>query len=85
MHCKNIPTIPILNFLQSKKIWCNWYKGFDNSVRYAMPDGFNLPDKLVLAKMKILIKKGYVDGCGCGCRGDFEITQKGIDLLREIS
>jgi hypothetical protein len=39
------------------------------------------PDKLILAKMNKLLRRGLVDGCGCGCRGDFEITDKGLAFL----
>ena len=31
--------------------------------------------------MKQLIKRELVDGCDCGCRGDFEITAKGEEWL----
>lgn len=31
----------------------------------------NMPAKLVLSKAKNLIRKGLLDGCDCGCRGDF--------------
>jgi len=30
-----------------------------------------IPDKLVLAKAKKLINQKKMDGCYCGCRGDF--------------
>ncbi len=30
------------------------------------------PPKVVLAKLKQLVKKNKLDGCTCGCRGDFE-------------
>jgi len=30
--------------------------------------------KLLLAKMSKLIRRGLVDGCACGCRGDFTLT-----------
>jgi hypothetical protein len=29
------------------------------------------PDKLVLAKARKLVRRGVIDGCVCGCRGDF--------------
>jgi predicted transcriptional regulator len=48
----------------------------------AMPNGIN--GKLCLTKMKKLIKRGLIKGCHCGCRGDFEITQKGIEYLNNI-
>ena len=87
MQCKDIPTLPILAFLaEHGGIGSNWYEvqwdnGLPNvrSVRHAMPAG--APEKLVLAKMRQLISKGLVDGCDCGCRGDFELTDKGKLLL----
>jgi hypothetical protein len=80
MQCKDIPAIPILQFLASHDgRWCNWYFGDERDVHRAMPAG--IPDKLVLAKMQTLHRRGLVDGCFCGCRGDFELTEKGRDLL----
>jgi hypothetical protein len=95
MQVKDIPTLPILKFVDAKTrphlpclkycdgkgLWCNWY--FDNahSVTHAMPP--NLPDKLVLAKMRNLIKRGLLDGCPCGCRGDYVMTDKGRQYLLE--
>lgn len=51
----------------------------DNSVFRAMPE--NTPEKLGLAKMKMLMRRELVDGCGCGCGGSFELTPKGVDYL----
>lgn len=31
--------------------------------------------------MNQLIYKGIIDGCPCGCRGDYELTDKGRALL----
>lgn len=36
-----------------------------------------LPENVVLAKVKRLIKRGLVEGCTCGCRGDFQIRRTG--------
>ncbi len=30
------------------------------------------PYKVVLAKMRQMVNKKRIGGCGCGCRGDFE-------------
>lgn len=30
------------------------------------------PKRVVLAKLRSLVKRGLLDGCTCGCRGDFE-------------
>jgi hypothetical protein len=39
------------------------------------------PEKVIRAKVRKLIGRGLLDGCPCGCRGDFEITDKGRVLL----
>lgn len=41
----------------------------------------NVPTKLFLAKMKKIIAQGLSGGCDCGCRGDYEITDKGLELI----
>lgn len=76
MQCKDIPDRPILEFLaQRPRVWHTWYPDCENDVSPSMPK--DTPGKLVLAKMRTLIRRGLVNGCGCGCRGDFEITEKG--------
>lgn len=81
MKCKDVPDLPILLMLAKRPgEWHNWYFGNDKDVSLAMPAA--TPRKLVLAKMRMMIRRGAVKGCDCGCRGDFEITEKG---LTEIS
>jgi hypothetical protein len=81
MQCKDIPDEPILKFLAGPYEgwpvpgWGTWFPGFANSVQNAMPAG--VCEKLALAKMRMLIRRGLVGGCGCGCRGDFQITDAG--------
>lgn len=88
MQCKDIPDAPVLAFLRDLPdipgmpgVQCSgtwyWRDGFkpENSVLRAMPTG--TPEKLGLAKMRMLIRRGLVDGCPCGCRGDFTLTAKG--------
>lgn len=88
MQCKDIPTKPILDFIakveQGFSLGANWAKldaddpkwpYIHRSVRNAMP--VDLPDKLILAKMKQLIANDLVAGCACGCRGDFTLTDRG--------
>jgi len=80
MQCKDISDKDILQFLKDKDCWCTYGKGyFMPTVQDVMPKGVTV--KLQIAKMKQLIKKGLADGCTCGCRGDFEITDKGIQYL----
>ena len=58
------------------------FPGFEHSVSSAFPPG--LPWKLQLAKMASMIRRGLVDGCACGCRGDFMLTAKGLWTLRAL-
>ena len=37
----------------------------------------DVPLKIVFAKARKLIRQGFIDGCPCGCRGDFELTKLG--------
>ena len=82
-QCKDVPDKPILEFLYQRrkegKVWCCWFDGFENSIGQAMPS--NTPEKTRIQKMAKLIKRGLVSGCGCGCRGDYEITEKGVEWL----
>jgi hypothetical protein len=50
---------------------------------YATQDWPGIPPKLLLAKAKRLVLRHLIDGCFCGCRGDFEITAKGRAFMRE--
>lgn len=38
----------------------------------AFPDA---PRKVLLAKLRSMIKRGLINGCACGCRGDFYVGE----------
>ncbi|MBL7487125.1 hypothetical protein [Frankia sp. AgW1.1] len=45
-----------------------------------------IPEKIVLAKAKRLIRRGLLEGCACGCRGDFEAhPSPGFDVEDDMS
>lgn len=46
--------------------------------RYGAPDPVG---KIVLAKARRLIRRGLLDGCYCGCRGDLSLTERGRTYL----
>jgi hypothetical protein len=75
MKTKDIPELPILQFLDGLGRWGTIFSGFENSVERAMPP--ETPRNMVRSKMQSLVSRGLVDGCVCGCRGDFELTPKG--------
>jgi len=80
MQAKDIPEEPVLRHLAERREPCTWYGNeYPNSVTLAMPP--NTLPKIALAKMRALIKRGLVSGCACGCRGDFELTDKGRALI----
>lgn len=35
-----------------------------------------MPHKVVLAKLKTMVAKKRLEGCACGCRGDFQEVKK---------
>ena len=91
MQAKDVPEAPVLAFLLANAgRWCTYAEEyFDQngkpylpSVAHAMPAG--TPEKVQLAKMRQLMKRGLVTGCGCGCRGDFEITEAGRAYLAAL-
>jgi hypothetical protein len=85
MKCKDIPDMPILLMLERLNgkwaFMCDLHPGEHRSILEAMPQG--VPWKLALAKMRRLMDRGLVLGCGCGCRGDFEITQRGREFIAQ--
>jgi hypothetical protein len=40
-----------------------------------------LPTKVIRAKARRLIRRGLLDGCPCGCRGDFVLTAVGEQYI----
>lgn len=92
LQCKDLSDKTILQFLNGPFVgwaapgWGTWFR-YDNtvppnSVYKVLPA--DTPERLVLAKMRNMIDRGVINGCTCGCRGDFEITAKGKDLLTKL-
>ena len=78
MQCKDIPEEPIMEWLRKNTTpskWATWGEGYGimPTVSECMPPG--TPEKLQIAKMRQMINKGKVQGCGCGCRGDYHIDR----------
>jgi hypothetical protein len=42
------------------------------------------PEKLLNAKFESMARRGLIDGCFCGCRGDIVIEEKGYALLEGV-
>lgn len=80
---KDIDALPVLRFLAKYQgRWATHGAGYGMpTVADAMPP--ETPYKLQLSKMRSLLRRGLVGGCGCGCRGDWEITDAGLALIGE--
>ena len=81
MKYSDIDDKVVLNFLAKHQgKWATWDHSYFAvpTVSSVMP---GVPPKLQLSKMKQLIKRKFVSGCDCGCRGDFEITDKGLEFI----
>lgn len=83
MKASDISDVAVLKFLaRHQGEWATWGKGYSMpTVQDAMPEG--TPEKLQLAKMRRLYSRGFIGGCFCGCRGDFEITDLGLEFINE--
>jgi hypothetical protein len=47
------------------------------ATRWDVTAALEAPEKVVLAKARKLIRRGLLDGCACGCRGDFQVPAQG--------
>ncbi|MFD8545666.1 hypothetical protein [Streptomyces sp. NPDC059649] len=75
MQCKDIPDELYLGAVRdtaAKNIWGNTTnRQMVKEVVEAVVG--HVPDNLFDAKSRRLIQRGMLDGCACGCRGDFSI------------
>lgn len=83
IQAKDIDERPILEFLFERRQrlgkyydWSCWYHPEFDAL---FPK--DVPYKVRRAKLKSMIDRGLIDGCTCGCRGDFMIDQRGIEAL----
>ena len=53
-----------------KRGYAPW--AFTRDIQAALPE---FPEKVVLAKLRSLVKRGMLNGCACGCRGDFHRSE----------
>jgi len=83
LQAKHLGTREILEFIvefcrKTGNLWTTYY-----DLEAGFPDWDKIPDGVVRAKMASLVKKGYLDGCLCGCRGDFEPQRAAYDYLNK--
>jgi hypothetical protein len=74
----------VLDYLYERQgewtcLWNLYFNGREDDVAEAMPKNWSRRRRLAL--MRVLYRNELVGGCDCGCRGDFEITDKGLDYI----
>lgn len=47
------------------------------SICTAVPSLAAFPEKVMRSKLASMMRRGLIDGCDCGCRGDWMLTEKG--------
>lgn len=79
MQAKDVPEAPILNRLVAEaRSWTMLCE------LQGVSELADIPEKVLRAKMRSLLKRGLVTGCACGCRGDYNITDAGEAATREV-
>lgn len=80
LQAKNVPEAEILRVLRLRP--GKWHTTFDYSGTYdpvkymasfpkESPILAQFPEKVLRAKLRAMRSRGLVDGCCCGCRGDW--------------
>ncbi len=59
------------SFLAEVDLFCKENPSYCGAIYWQMAKKMGVPKKVILAKAKSLIRRGIIDGCACGCRGDF--------------
>ncbi|MGW7630554.1 hypothetical protein ACWGKO_16690 [Streptomyces griseoincarnatus] len=75
LQCKDIPDALFLEAVrESARTPSGWAMRWDVHTALEAVMG-PVPEKVVLAKAKKLIRAKKMDGCACGCRGDFQLPK----------
>lgn len=70
MHCKDIPTDFMIYLIITQRNRDTQLGAKLGDLCSMLPD---FPVKVVKAKLYQMIRAGLIDGCTCGCRGDFTL------------
>lgn len=88
IQAKHVPEAPILRALANSEGWMtHWYGTSEAmsdpawSLPAAEPELRAFPERVLLAKLAAMKRRDLIDGCECGCRGDWVILDKGRETL----
>jgi hypothetical protein len=81
IKCSDLDDMVILRFIHSCRTGCAAVTSDISAVlevhHEELLKGGRIPFNLLKAKLKKLYKKELIEGCTCGCRGDYTLTLKG--------
>lgn len=86
IKCADLDDLSILRFIHSCRNQPLGAKFQDiaevvSALNYDILQDSPIPFKLMRAKLKRLHKRELINGCTCGCRGDFTLAPKGLFLI----
>lgn len=72
MKASNLSEAAILATLNEQPgVWHTHWADAGSMPRVYDPTHPDAPEKVLLAKLRAMVRKGLIGGCGCGCRGDW--------------
>jgi hypothetical protein len=82
MQAKDLDDRQVLQAVVDAAIAKHGPSGGLGADRWTLSEMFpTVTGKVVLAKCHALLRRDLINGCVCGCRGDFNLTEKGRLLL----
>ena len=77
MQCKDVPDEAFIDAVRRAGEPGRWRMRWNVHELLEQEIG-PVPENLFLAKARKLIARGLMDGCACGCRGDFELPEEQV-------
>lgn len=77
IQAKHIDEAPILKVLSGTRYMTHWDMPNSDpswSLCAAIPSLRAFPEKVLRAKLAAMKRRGLIDGCECGCRGDWRLN-----------
>lgn len=75
-QAKNVPEDVILEIMRKEpgKWFTHYDWRHDACLPFHAPELRRFPEKVLRAKLSKMMKRGLINGCDCGCRGDWHIN-----------
>ena len=75
LQAKDLSESAILDVLNQRPgVWHTHHADASVMPRVYDPTHPDAPEKVLRAKLAAMARKGLIDGCSCGCRGDWHVV-----------